>query len=139
MARSRAMAAGSHASSGSFVTKAFSSDPARSPEPPSVSPRLKLGAAALVCCLVLAWPAVRIWQTRLLVTDLCDGAVVGAWAAEQESKARASGLDVMSWQDPKPGRPATISASGGVFFFRWVCVVEHAGGKVTATRRFILN
>lgn len=66
-------------------------------------------------------------------------AVAGASAAEQEAKARASGLNVMSWQHPKPGRPAIISASGGVFFSRWVCVEEHAGGKVVATRTFILD
>ena len=100
--------------------------------------RLKIGAAVFVC-LVLAWPALRVWQSRLQVTGLCDGAVIGAPAAEHEAKARASGLYVMSWQDPKPGRPAVISASGGLFFFRWACIVEHAGGKVTATRTFILD
>jgi hypothetical protein len=96
-------------------------------------------AATAVLCLVLAWPAVRVWQARSQVTDLCVGAVAGASAAEQEAKARVSGLNVMSWQDPKPGRPAIISASGGFFFFRWVCVVEHADGKVVATRTFILD
>ena len=74
---------------------------------------------------------------RLEVTGLCDAAVVGAQADEHEAKARAGGLQVMSWQDPKPGRPAVISASAGLFFFRWVCVVEHTGGKVTATRAFL--
>lgn len=96
-------------------------------------------AATAVLCLVLAWPAVRVWQARSQVTDLCAGAVAGAPAAEQEANARASGLNIMSWQDPKPGRPAIIAASGGVFFFRWVCVVEHADGKVVATRTFILD
>jgi hypothetical protein len=97
-----------------------------------VSGRLTWGVAVVVC-LVLAWPVVRVWQARSQVTGLCDEAVVGAQAVEHEARAKASGLQVMSWQDPKPGRPAIISASGGLFFFRWVCVVEHAGGKVTAT------
>jgi hypothetical protein len=101
-----------------------------------VSRRLTLGVAVVVC-FVLAWPVVRVWQARSQVTGLCDEAVVGAQAMEHEARAKASGLQVMSWQDPKPGRPATISASGGLFFFRWVCVVEHAGGKVTATRTYI--
>ena len=65
--------------------------------------------------------------------------MAGASAAEQEAKARASGLTVMAWQDPKPGRPAIISASGGFSFFRWVCVVEHADGKVLATRTFVVD
>ena len=130
------MAAGSRASSGSFVTKARYSDQARSLGRPSVSRRLKISAVIFVC-LALAWPALRVWQVRSQVTGLCDAAVVGAQADEHEAKARASGLQVMSWQDPKPGRPAVISASAGLFFFRWVCVVEHTGGKVTATRAFL--
>jgi hypothetical protein len=109
---------------------------------PSSAPRRlvlwKIGATALLC-LVLAWPVVRVWQARSQVTNLCAGAVAGAPAAEHEAKARDSGLQVMSWQDPKPGRPAIISASGGLFFFRWFCVVEHVDGKVTATRTFILD
>jgi hypothetical protein len=101
-----------------------------------VNRRLAIGAVVVVC-LVLAWPAIRVWQARSQVLGLCDEVVVGAQAAEHEARARASGLQIMSWHDPKPGRPAFISASGGLFFFRWVCVVEHAGGKVTATRTFI--
>jgi len=101
-----------------------------------VSRRVVTGAV-LVACLTLAWPAARVWQARAQVTGLCEEAVVGAQAVDYEARARASGLLVMAWQDPKPGRPAIISASGGLFFFRWVCVVEHAGGKVTATRSFI--
>ena len=101
-----------------------------------MSRRLTIGVV-LFACLVLAWPVARVWHARSEVTALCDQAVVGAQADEYEARARASGLQVMSWQDPKPGRPAIISASGGLFFFRWVCVVEHAGGKVTATRTFI--
>jgi len=96
-------------------------------------------AATAALGLVLAWPAVRVWDARSQVTSLCAGAVAGASAAEHEAKARAGGLTVMSWQDPKPGRPAIISASGGFFFFRWVCVVEHVDGKVMATRTFILE
>ena len=109
---------------------------------PSSAPRRlvlwKIGAIVLLC-LALGWPAVRVWRARSQVTDLCAGAVVGAPAAKHEAKARASGLEVMSWQDAMPGRPAIISASGGLFFFRWVCVVEHVDGKVTATRTFILD
>jgi hypothetical protein len=102
-----------------------------------VSRRVVIGAV-LAVCLALAWPAARVWQARAQVTELCEEAVVGAQAVDYEARARASGLLVMAWQDPKPGRPAIISASGGLFFFfRWICVVEHAGGKVTATRTFI--
>ena len=96
-------------------------------------------AATAALWFVLAWPAVRVWGARLQVTNLCAGAVAGAPAAEYEATARAGGLNVMSWQDPKPGRPAIISASGGLFFFLWVCVVEHVDGKVMATRTFILE
>ena len=100
---------------------------------------LRLLAAIAALCLVLAWPEVQVWRARAQVTDLCAGAVVGTSATEQEVKARASGLAVMAWQDPKPGRRAIISASGGFFFFRWVCVVEHADGKVIATRTFLVD
>jgi hypothetical protein len=101
-----------------------------------VSRRVVIGAV-LVVGLALAWPAARVWQARAQVTGLCEEALVGAQAVEHEARAKASGLHVMSWQDPKPGRPAIISASGGLFFFRWICVVEHAGGKITATRTSI--
>jgi len=103
-----------------------------------VSRRVAIGAV-LVVGLALAWPAARVWQARAQVTGLCGEALVGAQAVDYEARARASGLLVMAWQDPKPGRPAIISASGGLFFFRWVCVVEHSGGEVTATRTFILD
>jgi hypothetical protein len=103
-----------------------------------MSRRARLGIL-VVLCLALAWPAFRILQARSQVMGLCEAASVGASAAEQEARARASGLQVMSWQDPKPGRPAIISASGGLLFFRWICVVEHSDGKVTATRTSLLD
>jgi len=103
-----------------------------------MSRRARIGVL-LIVCLALAWPAFRILQARSQVIGLCEAASVGASAAEQEARARARGLQVMSWQDPKPGRPAIISASGGLFFFRWVCIVEYSDGKVTATRTSLLD
>ncbi len=78
------------------------------------SPLSRVVAGAGLCLFYLTFvQGMRVTWRRAPFTALG----IGAPAAEHEAKARASGL----------------------FFFRWVCVVEHVDGKVTATRTSILD